>query len=322
MPVLYAHETLPASSEAAIREFNEKYLAVISAVPANDWFRRYVVPVAAPRTTFPIGLLAAKYQETKEASGRFKDMAEKDFDLKVSEFDDGFQVKVWDLLHEVFAYRNWSKVPANLQIAEDRHVAKNLIALLEAGTSTTSPWDGVNFFATTHKSNPKITFANSDGTKDTWSNYNNAGLAPETLANIQAEMSSMRDVRDTNGEKLGVEPDEIWLPTEKFQIVSDKLNQALIANGESNPLLGKIKPVHMPDLTDVNDWYLVDSKMIARGVDPFVAANHTDVGSLGLRFLDESSDFFKNSGKIAVTSHIWYGFSLLFPHAIRKVAGA
>jgi hypothetical protein len=112
------------------------------------------------------------------------------------------------------------------------------------------------------------------------------------------------------------------LPTPKFQVVSDKLNQALITAGESNPLLGKIKPVHVPDLTDANDWYLVDTTQFSKGVEPMVAAQYRDVGSLGLRFWDENSDFFKDTGKLKVSSHIWYGFKLVFPHAIRKVVGA
>jgi hypothetical protein len=135
-------------------------------------------------------------------------------------------------------------------------------------------------------------------------------------------MTAMRDVRDTNGDKLGVNPTEIWLPTAKFQGTADKLNQAFLASGESNPIAGQVKPVHVPDLIDVNDWYLVDTNLMAKGVDIAVAANYRNVADLGLRFWDESSDFFKDTGKLKVSAHIWYGFKLLFPHAIRKVVGA
>ena len=78
----------------------------------------------------------------------------------------------------------------------------------------------------------------------------------------------------------------------------------------------------MPDLTDVNDWFLVDSKQLAMGFDPMVAAKFMPADTLGLRFWDENSDFFKDSGKIKVSQHIWTGFRLVFPHAIRLVRGA
>lgn len=315
MPSLYVNEQLPTTSEEAIRQFDEKYLAVLSAAPAPTWGDRFVQSVGAPRVTYPIALMATKFLETKEASSRFKSMAEESFDLRVVEFDAGFEAAMLDLKTNVFAYRNWMAAPDRLRVAEGRHLCRNMAALLEAGTSTLSPWDAVNFFSATHKANPSYG-------STTWSNYQSSTLDPATLANIQAEMTAMRDVRDENGDKLGVEPDEIWLPTEKFQLVSDKLNQALISNGESNPLLGKLKPVHVPDFTDANDWYLVDSKMMAAGFDPLIAAQYVPSDTLGLRYWDESSDFFKDTGKIKVSQHIWNGFALVFPHAIRLIKGA
>lgn len=320
MASLFTHQTLPATSEQAIREFNEKYLAAITVATPPDWAARFVLPVGSPRTTFPISLISTKYLETKEVSSRFKTMAEKDFDLTVVEYDAGYEAELLKILTNTFEYRNWSLAPGRLADGEVKHVAKQLAKLLE-DTAQTSPWDGELFFDTDHRSNPKEVIPVTEGRKNVWSNLQATPAAP-TLTNIQAEMTAMRDVRDINGDKMGVEPSEIWLPTEKFQITSDLLNQAFLAGGESNPILGKIKPVHVPDLTDANDWYLVDPDTIAKGVDPMVAANYRDVGSLGLRQWDENSDFFKDTGNIKMSAHIWYGFKLVFPHAIRKVVGA
>jgi hypothetical protein len=316
MPPIFTSDQLPATTEAALREFDERYLAVVSAAPAPTWADRFVTGVSAPRTTFPISLMSTKYNETKEASSRFETMAEKEFDVKVVEFDAGYEVKALELLTNAFAYKNFQQVPQRFTIAEGRHVCRELAVLLEAGTSTVSPWDGVNFFSTSHLANP------SKPANGTWSNYNSSALDPAVIANLTAEITSMRSVRDENGDKLGVEPDEIWLPTGKFQAVSNLLNQNMIGNGESNPMLGKLKPVHVPELADVNDWYLVDSKMIGMGISPLFAGSFVPSSNLGLRYYDESSDFFKNTGKIRVSSHIWYGFGLVMPHAIRRVAGA
>jgi len=274
------------------------------------------MPVGSPRTTFPISLISTKFRETKEESSRFKTMTEKDFDLKVVEFDAGYEAEALSLTTNSFAYRNWSRAPEKFRIGESRHVARQLATLLEAGGTELSPWDGIAFFsAASHLANP------SDSSLGTFGNFEAAGTAP-TIANIQAQATLMRAVKDENGDKLGVEPNEIWLPTEKFQSVSDLLNQDFLATGESNPVLGKYTPVHVPELTDVNDWYLVDTNMIGQGVDPMVAAQYQPAASLGLRNWDESSDFFKNTGKVKVSVHIWYGFKLVFPHAIRRVTGA
>lgn len=314
MASLFVNEQLPTTSEEAIRQFNEKYLMQLSAAPPSDWASRFVLPVGSPRTTFPMSLMSTKFRETKEGSGRYTGMDEKSFDLKVVEFDAGYEAKLLDLTTNVFAYRNWSNVPSRFVMAEQRHVAFQLAALLELGSSTLSPFDDVNFFSASHKANPK------SGTA-TWSNLQ-AGAAAPTLANIAVEMTAMRAVKDDNGDKMGVNPTEIWLPTEKFQTVSDLLNQAFLASGESNPLAGQIKPVHVPELTDVNDWYLVDTNLISQGFDPLLAATYRPSASLGLRAYDESSDFFKDSGKIKMSARIWTGFKLVYPHAIRKVVGA
>jgi phage major head subunit gpT-like protein len=320
MASLFTHQQLPATSEEAIRQFDEKYLAAITAAAPPGWCASFIDTVGAPRTTYPISLMSTKFNETKEQSSRFKTMAEKSFDLTVVEFDAGYEAKLLDLLTNTFAYRNWGRAPAALADGEVKHVAKNLVTLLE-DSAQLSPWDGLTFFNDAHRSNPSEVIGTTQGRKNTWDNLQAGPLAP-TIANISAEMTLMRDVRDTNGDKLGIEPNEIWLPTEKFQGTSDLINQALINGGDSNPLLGKIKPVHVPDLTDVNDWYLVDTTQFAKGVQPMIAVNYRDVGSLGLRNWDESSDFFKDTGKLKMSAHIWYGFKLIFPHAIRKIVGA
>ncbi len=320
MASLFTNQTLPATSEEAIRQFDERYLAAITAAAPPGWCASFIETVGAPRVTFPISLMSTKYNETKEQSSRFKSMHEQAFDLTVVEFDAGYEAPLLDILTNTFAARNWSRAPGALADGEVKHAAKNLVKLLE-DLGQLSPWDGLSFFNTAHRSNPKEVIANADGRKNTWSNYQSVAAAP-TIANISAEMTAMRDVRDTNGDKMGIEPNEIWLPTEKFQSTSDLLNQAMINGGDSNPLLGKIKPVHVPDLTDVNDWYLVDTTQFAKGVQPMIAANYRDVGSLGLRSWDEQSDFFKDTGHLKMSAHIWYGFKLIFPHAIRRVVGA
>lgn len=317
MANLFVNEQLPTTSEEAIRIFDEKYLAVLSAAPPSTWADRFIESISAPRVTYPMAFMSTKFLETKEGSGRFRGMGERSVDLKVSEFDAGYEAKLLDLQTNVFAYRKWTEVPGRFRLAESRHYASQLASLFEAGSSTACGYDGANFFSASHLSNPL--FAASG----TWSNLQSSATDVNNLANIQTEMTAMRlAVKDENGDKLLVEPDELWLPTEKFQAVSDKLNQAFLASGESNYMAGKLKVVHVPELTDVNDWYLVDSKLLGQGFNPMIAAKFQPSDSLGLRSWDESSDFFKETGKIKVSQHIWSGYALLYPHAIRKIVGA
>lgn len=317
MASLYTNQTLPTSSEEAIRKFDERYNALISAAPPSSWAERFISAIDAPRVTFPLSSFTSGFRETKEESGRYRGMDGKTFDMTVVEYDDGYEAKLFDLLSNVFAWQRWNEVPAALVMGEARHHASQLAALLEAGASTACKYDDVNFFSASHLCNP------NDAGSATFSNYQSSTLAPETLANIQAEMVTMASVvKDVNGKKLQVMPDEIWLPTEKYQLVSDKLNQAFLANGESNYMAGKIRAVHVPELTDANDWYLVDSKLLT-AYTPMIGMKCSMYDAqLGLRYLDESSDHFKKTGKIGVSKHVWAGYGLLFPHAIRLIKGA
>jgi hypothetical protein len=317
MASLFTKDTLPTSSEEAIRKFDERYNAIIAAAEVSSWAERFVADVDSPRITYPLSSFTSGFRETKEESGRYRGMSGKTFDVNVAEFDDGYEAKLADLLTNVFEWQRWGEVPGEFIKAEARHHARQLVTHLEAGTSTVCKYDGVNFFSTTHLANPfgEAVAANQ------WSNYQAGPLAP-TLVNIAAEMTSMRLVKDVNGNKLGVEPDEIWLPTQKFQGTSDLLNQAFLTGGESNYMAGKLKPVHVPEFTDADDWMLVDSKLLTK-YTPMLAARWTQLeAQLGLRWLNESSDHFVKTGKIAVSKHIWAGYALLFPHAIRLIKGA
>ena len=71
---------------------------------------------------------------------------------------------------------------------------------------------------------------------------------------------------------------------------------------------------------------MFDENLIAKGASPWVAAKlqlpDPRFDSLGFRRFGEDSDYFKKHGKIAVSSHIWWGFKFLYPHAVRLVKGA
>ena len=322
---LYTITTLPADDQAALREFNDRYIASIGAAPPPAWSDLGdLFPTAAPMVTFPIGSLALKYLQT-EGEPRFKTLASKSFDVKVQEFDCGIEAKYLDLISQVFAYRNWQQGPARMMIAEARHRNRSLVTLLEAGASTA--WvDGLNFFSAAHLSDL------NDPSSTTWSNYQASGKDCLDLSLLQAEVTTMQGTLDENGEKVGADPDTILVPTAKYEPLKNLLAKDLILElgtsssfaATNNVFKGRFNVVHVPELTDANDFYLVDSKLrSSSGLPPWISLRYTTPDpALQLRTWDTSSDFFKDTGKIKVSSHLWYGFALGFPHAIRKVVGA
>lgn len=322
---LYTISQLPSSSQAAIRAFDERYLAVLSGTQPTAWTDLGdVVDTDSPMITFPISALSLKYQQT-EGESKSKTRGELSFDLKVEEFDEGVEARLIDLYTKVFAYRAWTSSPAQLVEAEARFRNLQIAALLEAGHTTTI-WDGQNFFDDAHPANP---FDSSLGTFD---NYQASTKDVVSLTNIEAEVTLMKEVLDMNGRPMGVQPDTILVPRAKSEALRNLMKQDVVgqvygsntaAAGVRNPYFGIFNIVEVPELTDVNDWYLVDSKMMSRlGMAPWLMARYRAPNSLGLRVYDESSDFFKDTGRIKISSHIWYGFALAFPHCIRLVKGA
>lgn len=322
---LYSIEQLPTTDQAAIREFNDRYLAAIGAAQPTGWADKYgdVVPTSSPLTTFPVSQLRTQYRRS-EGEPRFKKLRAKSFDVKTEEFDDGYQAKLKDIFNQLFAYRQWQAAPARLVLAEDQFRHTNVAALLELGTATVCV-DGQNFFSTTHPCNI------GDATVGTaWSNYQASTKDVVSITNIQDEVTLMKAVKDENGNKMGVNPDTIIVPTEKSEALKNLLAQNLIlgalssatSNGTvTNPYQGgRFTVVEAKELTDPNDWYLVDSTLAAE-LAPWVSVRETVPQSLALRSYDESSDFFKDTGDIKMSSHIWYGFGLALPHAIRLIRG-
>lgn len=319
----YSVQKLPTTSQDAIREFDARYIASIGAgMPASWADIGAYIPTNSPWTTYPVGAFALAFQRSR-GEQRFKKLASKSFDIKAEEFDEGYQAPLASLLTNDFAYSQWNQAPQRLVIAEANLRNQELVALIEAGESTA--WiDGVNFFSASHLSD--IT----DPTSATWSNYQSSTKSVLSIANITAEVIAMQSVKDENGKKLNVNPDTIMVPTETHQSLVNLLAKELIldatgAVAESNPYVGKFNVIKVPEFTDADDWYLLDSKLISQtGLPPWITLKwQVPSGSaLALRYWDESSDFFKNTGEIKASAHVWMGNALGFPHGIRKVKGA
>lgn len=324
MAILNTIDTFPGTSAEAARVWDERYLAGVSAVMPPSWSTDFgnLYEAASPLTTFPMALGSLKYEATV-GDNRTKTFTEKSFDLKVSEFDAGYEANLLLLQSNVFAYQAWLQQAGEFLRAEQAHINDSVKTLIET-SGTLSNWDGVALFSASHKANP------ADAGAGTFSNLQATAADPSELKTITDEVTAMRGVLDPAGRKIGIEPDTILLPTNQYQRTFNVLAVQQIVSGgtggkgggassSSNPFLGKFNLVHVPELAD-NDFYLVDSKVIAR-IPPWIVANYRPSDSLGIRHFLEDSDFFKNTGRLKVSSHLWYGFAGGFPHAIRKVTG-
>jgi hypothetical protein len=317
---LYQIDTLPTTDQAAIREFNDRYIAALTAAPASGWVDMFgaLVPTNAPLVTFPVTQLRSKFLRT-QGENRFKNLRSASFDVKSEEFDDGYWAPLKELFEQTFAYRRWQAAPAALVAAEERFRHQQIAAKLEAGESTA--WiDGVNFFSATHPAN---LFDDGPGT---WSNYQVSTKDVVSVANIAAEAAFGHLVKDENGDKLGVQYDTIFCPAEKVEPLKNLLAQALIlddtgAAAVSNPYVGRWRVIVIPEFTDANDWYLVDSKIVG-DLSPWIVMRQNMAAPLALRQYDTNTDYFRDTGNIKMSAHIWYGTALALPHAIRKVKGA
>lgn len=364
---LFSFDQLPTTSAAAIREFNDRYLAAVGASKPTGWADTLgeLVPTDRPMETFPVSQLRTLYRRT-EGESRFKKLREKSFDVKTEEFDDGYEARLMDLFLQTFAYRNWQRAPERLVNAEEQHRHLQVALILDGSGDRSGAVGSANdpgglgrscvdgathFFATDHPANMTDKSVVSPVTGlATWSNYQSSAknvlgssatgnTGTFSLDNLQAEVIAMQTgVLDENGLLLGARPDTILVPMDYEEPLTNMLASdrilASITDGTSHDVAaaavnnfykGKFNVVGVKEFTtktgSTADWYLVDSKMLKDGIEPWVSLRQTVPQSLALRVFDESSDFFKNTGNIKMSSHIWYGFALALPHAIRRIKG-
>lgn len=300
------------TSGDAFAAFDERYAASLAAPDVDPWAATLGDVIVTDNLTIrlPIANLTGwAYQQT-QGQNRFKSYSGKYVDLKTEEFDEGYEEYLLKLQKDPIAARQWAMFGDRLPALETQLVNDRIGTALINGASTNGI-DGTAFFSTAHK------------------NYQSSAT-PFTLTSLMAEASAMASLTDPSGRSLGVKPDTIVVPNGLFYPVTLALSQALMVSGGAaidNPIKGQFKVIASNDLpthaTPANsDWYLIDSKLVSKGLPPWVIVRMAAEGDLALRRFDTDSDFYKNHSRIKVSSHVFYGFSLGFHYGIRKVKGA
>jgi len=318
--VLYTTEQLPQTSQEAIQIFMENYLNGTQLAPPSTWANQFgdVIPLSSPTAKFPVSLLSLLFQETK-GEHRFADMKEDSFELLVLEYDEGIEADLLSLKTNVFAYRKWVDGPSRLQLAEQQHIARTVaVDIIEANAAC--GWDGLALFHDTHKVRNR--------SSSTFDNLHAAGAFAITIANFEAETTVMMgQVLDENGQKMIRNPDwAILAPTELYQPAVNLFSQALIVSGNAaidNPFKGRVEVVHVPEFTNTTAWYIVEKNLLRAAMPPWLVGVYDPGPELNLReYTAGNSDWARNTGKIALSKHIWNGHKAVFPHAIRKIPNA
>jgi len=322
--------TLPQSSQDALEIFDERYRGALEALKTtpqtwvDDLGEVHTTPALSTR--YPMTILALKYLEVIDLAGSFKRIGEKDVALTVAEYQDGVEIELTKLMSNSFSAQQWAEAPAAMLKSEQTFKLKLIAAALVANTETCG-WDDLALFHDAHLSNP----VHDNGL--TFDNLQASAKDVASLTSLEEEITLMSEVLDTNGDPLGVMPTHIGVPRAKFQLLKNLLKQDFVPSGAGTATMRNpyndagLTVVRMDQLTDTNDWYLFDMNLIASGVTPWTVAklamSAPGFNDLSLRHWDMSnSDDCRRKGTIAVSSHIYYGSKFLFPHAIRKIAGA
>lgn len=323
----YVNEQLPTTAQDYIRRFDERWIGLIGAEPqASEWIDLLAedVELDTPLVRFPLSSWSVRYVETR-ADNRDQDFEDRYFDLKVVEFDAGVEEQLMRLNQYPHLRRQWDEAPARFKQEEREHEAENLAAVLIDNAAPAVAANSVDGVALFHASHPT-----AGGT--TWGNLSASGSTVLNVANIATEAALFLP-RQADGRLLRASPDTIMVPMPLALPLANLLAQAFIPSDGapgatantttmSNPYFNGMRVIGNPYLTDANDWYLIDSKLIARGYRPLINANFDAGPDLGLRRFDESSDHFKSTGRVKVSSHIFKGYAPAFGQAIRKVVVA
>jgi len=328
-------DELPTTSQAAIRVFQDRYLDGTQLPPDPTWASELgeIDPsLPSPYITYPMSLVSLKFKESK-GENRFEGPGEQSFDLKPVEFDEGIRMPLAQIKTSTFAQRKWVRGPELLRAAEARHVAQNIADAVINGNPKCG-WDKLALFHDAHLVNPR---------KPELGTFDNLQATPTDMtvvANITTEITAMMgQVKDENGSKLITDPRwAIVASSGNYQAIAnlmkqDKIVKAILnlaatdvaaAGTETNPYQGMIDVIYAPQWTGGSsgkDVLIIDRNLVEQMMPPWLAGKWAPGGSLELRIFDEASDFFKNTGDIAISNHIWWGFGAVFPHAIRYVTG-
>lgn len=170
----------------------------------------------------------------------------------------GFQVNVTYAEDDLFGVVD--SYPAKLAVAARRTRESHGSEMLVLGFAVNTDWynhsEGVALFSNSHTTTkPGVSTA---------SGFDNLITSSLSLASVIAGRIQMRGFRDDAGNRINVEPDELWhapdLDHVAFEIV-ESMGRPDNANNAKNFMMGRLKTFSWNYLSDANDWFMFDSAL-------------------------------------------------------------
>lgn len=182
-------------------------------------------------------------------------------------------------------------------------------ALTMANGNAKTGYDGANFFSTTH----------NEGVTGNQSNLVTG--SGTTLANVRADFvtarTAMRRYKDDQGRPMNLKPDLIYAPPDLEDVFNQLINSELIASpttaAPTNVLKGAADVWVDSNLSDVNDWYLLDTQEV---VKPLIYQIRTAPEFTALDAPDSQNAFFRDRYFYGVRARFAFGYGL-WPTAVR-----
>lgn len=305
-----AYDQVSSSAQIALTEFSTEFsTALISApMPWAETVGRSRVS-SALKTTYPIPLSAAGFKKFLNEP-RYRSLAHATVDLIPEMWQDG----VAELASAVEApdFFGWSDEAMSMAAAA-RALPNNIVATLLAGGASAVCWDGEFFFDTDHPYNPKKT---SLGT------YSNLRTSFDiSVANVATLRQDFRKMKAANGESLGLRLTHLLVPPEKENLALEAKSRRYVEVGSNGVALDNIyadtfEVVVADELSESGVYYAL--AMNKPNLSPWVVqrkGSNPEVRTYG-----KDSEFYRETGKVAVDARQDANGALLMPQCIIRCA--
>jgi phage major head subunit gpT-like protein len=178
-----------------------------------------------------------------------------DFTIKNKHFEKTLRVNRDKIEDDQFGI--YTVEAENLGDAAARHPDKLIFDLLEGGFTNTC-YDGQPFFDTSHP---------TYGSTPAFSNKGTTALSATAYAAARAQMMSLKD---DGGESLDIMPDLLVVPPGLEETARLILNADFISvsagSTQTNVWKGSANILVVPRLKDSNNWYLLDTSKVVKGL--------------------------------------------------------
>lgn len=174
-------------------------------------------------------------------------------------FASGFQVDVTyaedDLFNVVDGYP--AKLATAAKRTQETHAARLLVLAFSVDTDFYNHSEGVALCSNSH-----TTTATGTSTASGFDNLTTSGLS---MTSMIAARTQMRGFRDDRGNRIDVEPNQLWIPPDlasnAYELVQS-MGRPDNANNALNYFKGKFTIHEWNYLSDANDWYIMDDVMM------------------------------------------------------------